>query len=412
MRTLQDTIEKTVQGLSEQFFSKLLDEKIEAQGVRLSQRERKLLLRYVRKGGDTFRIRHWKFWDRKRVTIDLTSQDAARLEQKVQDFVENRLPPVLDAIISGLSPKIEASLKRRWVKESHLQQRDLDKFAKRLRVRWGKGLQLLRMLAAVSRELGASIHVEVDSAPEPGRKHLFDALFRLHARACQITEEVICLLGSGFADGAMARWRTLHEIAVVALFVANHGEDLAERYVLHQVVESKRGAAEYEKCRERLGYEPLTESETKAIEDSYAALKQRFGAEFVAPYGWASLHVRKSDPTFADIERAVGVDHLRAHYRMASHNVHANPKGVFFKLGILSESQVLLAGPSNAGLADPGHATALSLAQVTGTIGLLNPTFDNMIALQIVTQLVDEAGNAFMEAHVRLESEEAKLRAG
>jgi hypothetical protein len=45
-------------------------------------------------------------------------------------------------------------------------------------------------------------------------------------------------------------------------------------------------------------------------------------------------------PTFKDIERAAGIDHLRAHYRMASHNVHANPKGVFFKLGMLEESQV------------------------------------------------------------------------
>jgi len=76
---------------------------------------------------------------------------------------------------------------------------------------------------------------------------------------------------------------------------------------------------------------------------------------------------------------------------MASHNVHANPKGVFFKLGMLAESQVLLAGPSNAGLADPGHGAALSLSRVTAAlVGLQQPpTLDNNVALLMMVQLGD-----------------------
>lgn len=38
---------------------------------------------------------------------------------------------------------------------------------------------------------------------------------------------------------------------------------------------------------------------------------------------------------------------------IAEHNVHANPKGAFFKLGLLCEINILLGGPSNAGLVDP-----------------------------------------------------------
>ena len=79
---------------------------------------------------------------------------------------------------------------------------------------------------------------------------------------------------------------------------------------------------------------------------------------------------------------------------MASHNVHANPKGVFFKLGMLAESQVLLAGPSNAGLADPGHGAALSLSRVTAAlVGLQQPptldNLDNNVALLMMVQLGD-----------------------
>lgn len=83
---------------------------------------------------------------------------------------------------------------------------------------------------------------------------------------------------------------------------------------------------------------------------------------------------------------------------MASHNVHANPKGVFLKLGLMQESQVLLAGPSNAGLTDPGCGAALSLTQVSTTLGLLQPSFDNNVALQIIVQLSGEIG----EAHAQL----------
>ena len=52
-------------------------------------------------------------------------------------------------------------------------------------------------------------------------------LIRL-VRACQVTDEIICLLENGFADGAMARWRTLHEIAVVAVVISQHGENLCD----------------------------------------------------------------------------------------------------------------------------------------------------------------------------------------
>ena len=78
---------------------------------------------------------------------------------------------------------------------------------------------------------------------------------------------------------------------------------------------------------------------------------------------------------------------------MASDNVHANPKGAFFKLGILGESLVLLSGPSNAGLADPGHRAAYSLAHISATIAMLEPTIDNNMVLQVLIQLMIETGD-------------------
>jgi len=84
----------------------------------------------------------------------------------------------------------------------------------------------------------------------------------------------------------------LHEVAVVASFVAAHGEDLAERYVLHQAVESNRAAHDYKACQQRLGYEPLAEKEVEAVQRSYDAVIAKLGKDFgKGDYGWAAQHL-------------------------------------------------------------------------------------------------------------------------
>jgi hypothetical protein len=108
------------------------------------------------------------------------------------------------------------------------------------------------MIITIARELGENINKHVGAAGGGDRPQTFAVLINLHTRACQITDEILCLLGGGFADGAMARWRTLHEIVSVAYLIGRDGEELAERYVAHQIVESRKAARQYEAHRERL----------------------------------------------------------------------------------------------------------------------------------------------------------------
>ena len=58
---------------------------------------------------------------------------------------------------------------------------------------------------------------------------LIEALLHLHARGCQVASEVEVLLEAGFADGALSRWRTLHEVTTVACFLHKHGNDAGKR---------------------------------------------------------------------------------------------------------------------------------------------------------------------------------------
>ena len=191
-----------------------------------------------------------------------------------------------------------------------------------------------------------------------------------------------------------------------------HGNDIAERYILHNGIESYRGALAYQEHCMALGDEPLTEEEFARIKAARDALKARFGEAYGGEYGWASEALGIKNPRFSDIERNVGLAHLRPYYKLASHNVHANPRGVFFKLGLLAGQQMLLAGPSDLRLADPGHGAAISLSQITFDLLLMRPNIDRLLICQILSKLVDEVGDAFIAAHRTLEPTESDRSRG
>jgi hypothetical protein len=203
----------------------------------------------------------------------------------------------------------------------------------------------------------------------------------------------------------------MHEISVVADFISRHGSDCAERYTDHQIVESHKAALEYEEIRAKLGYDPIPENEMNVIREQYDHVINKYGPGFGTQYGWAAKDLNAKQPTFKDIARAVGIDHFRGHYRMASHGIHANPKGIFFSMSSIFPTEVLLAGPSNAGLADAGHGAAVSLTAISATLVLLSPNFDHQVALCAMKILAQEIGVAFLRAHDKLERDENQLRA-
>ena len=411
MRDLQDSVERVLQEVPVVFLSDLVKKKLLSEGMQVSDDECKRLAGHALRGRvKRFRLKQPSTEANRNIVLSFTSEEIDQLSRRCCDFLDAQLPNLLTSTAEKLAPDVLATLKTKWQSESRLQHKELAGFRRRLYQRWKVPIEKLRMLLTMCRELGDGINSECRKTPDHGCKHLVEVLTRCHARACQISEEILCLLSGGFADGAMARWRTLHEVVVVASLIADGGEALAERYVLHQAVESWRAAGDYQKCCARLGYTRFTEREMKELEKDFNAVVTRFGRSFAGPYGWAADHLRISKPTFAEIEHAVGRDHFRSHYRMASHSVHANPKGVFFKLGLISESPVLLAGPSNAGMADPGHGAALGLGHISATITKLQPTFDHNVALLMISELLDEIGEAFLEAQRRLEIDDARCR--
>lgn len=340
----------------------------------------------------------------KGIQLDLEDslKDIDKLIERISESFAGFVPEAVDKIADEILDELKATAPSMLQEHKEIQ----ETFETTLRRVWGKSLDLLQMFIVISLESGGEFNNEFRATAASSQDYVFDALTRLHARACHVASEIHTLLSSGYADGAHARWRALHEIAVVGLFIKDRGQLIAERYLLHEGIESYKAAILYQQHVDRLGYDPLTQEELTHIEQIYQQLKDRFGTPYKNSYGWASIAIGKDNPTFSDIELAVNLDHLRPFYKLASHNVHANPKGVFFKLGLFpTDENVMLVGPSNLGLADPGHGTAISLQQISVALLTHQPNLDTLVVCNILTKLEQEIGDEFLKAHQFIEQE-------
>ena len=103
------------------------------------------------------------------------------------------------------------------------------------------------------------------------------------------------------------------------------------------------GLSAYNACYPELGYEPFEEAEAQKIRHQYQLVIDRYGANFKKEYGWAAHHLGKEHVTFTILEKAAGEQRMRSHYKLACHNVHAGPKGVYYKLGAIGNPRMVLA---------------------------------------------------------------------
>lgn len=321
--------------------------------------------------------------------------------------------PIVDQIVGLLDLETQRAAqlllveaKKSSEKVLRTNRRNMGGFEKRLNQSWGRPFQLLEVFIQLSFESGANFNASV--RPEAARNNdmVFEVLCRLHGRACRIAQEMLILMRSGYASGAFSRWRTLHELAVVACFIKLHGRAAAERYLLYDVIESCKAMNEYQAYCRRLGYEPYSEKEIAEAMKAKVELVQKYENEFKNNLGWASKFVGNPKPTLSQLEKAVKLDHLRPYYRMASYDIHAGPKGIMFNLGIPRESskELIAAGPSNAGMADPGQCAAMSLHQITACLLATYPRIENIIILKALKLLENEVSKEFIQSHRHLEA--------
>lgn len=311
--------------------------------------------------------------------------------------LSDQLMVVVPRIASEIGDGITNTLMQRSRRMLKSRRKETARYESRLIKSWQRSLDSLETMIVIATEAGEECNGQLRAAPHQDLPHLIEAATRLHARSCQVSSEILTLLKSGYSDGAHARWRCLHEIAVVLFFLAAKGDDIAEAYLLHGAIDSYRAAQIYQQQCERLGFEPYSDDEMHKFAEDRTALLNRYGPLYGEEYGWAAITLGKKHTTFRDIEDSIELKHMRPYYKMASHNVHANPKGIYFRLGLSSdESDILLAGPSSYGLTDPGQGVAVSLLQTTTALLTIEPNLDRLVMCNVLKNVADRAQEAFL----------------
>ena len=88
--------------------------------------------------------------------------------------------------------------------------------------------------------------------------------------------------------------------------------------------------------RDRLKYGDVwSPDEVAEVKSAFDAVILKYEKPFGEQYGWAAKTLGCKSPKFSQIEEASKIDHLRPYYKLASQNVHANPKAAYYRLGLI-----------------------------------------------------------------------------
>lgn len=333
------------------------------------------------------------------------------LQDLIEKFGEENVVKNLDKMINNSLPEA-AQLIRNSLKDSSQDMLDEHRlrrisFESRLLLRWRKPINLLKTLQVIALESGEEFYKEMNADVMNDEPDKMKALVFIHARACRITDEILCLLRGGFADAAFARWRTLHELSVLSFFISENDNELSQRYLDYSVIDSYKEMKEYASYQNILGLEPLDEITIESLERKKNNLVTRYGRNYSKKYGWATNLLPAENCNFKGIEEWVGLNHLRPYYKLACNNIHSGAKGNFYNLGLIeNDGSVLLCGSSNYGLADAGQNTAISLQQICTVILIQRTEYEHLVFAKVMELLSHEICEAFVEVQKQIELEE------
>lgn len=370
-------------------------------------------------------------------------EDNSWFEEPIKEILikkkplEEYSPKELDDIYENIAKTALLSIKSNASTTLKENRKIETRFKDHLWNEWMPAFDLFQVFLESCLEIGKEFHENTKVGLSEDERYSFSALTRLHARGCQIGFEIFTLLTNGYPDGALARWRTLHEISITAMFITENGNSAAKSYLSHDIVE-QHGIDEYQSfCRTYYGFNPFTEEELKKRKEARKKMRELFaqyfndylssadiesaqkakgkdlGKIFEGSYGWAWDILHKQNiiskvepPRVKHIEKAIKYESLSEYYKLAHNSVHAGSKALYFKLGVPKEfrDETILAGPSDIGFTDPAQCAVRSLYILTIAIVMLRPSIYRMVLLKILDLLVIDITDAFFKIDNRLQN--------
>lgn len=275
-------------------------------------------------------------------------------------------------------------------------------FRKRNVARWKEGLSHLRSIIEISHEASEAAAHGMQEHDKLGNSAKLYAIFNLHARALRTAREIVCLIENGFADGALARWRSLHEISTVANFLSVSDEEVSKRYLASRHCADHKAAVQYMEHHKNANLQPFDQSKLAKLKRHHDDTITKYGNEIKTDYGWAFGVLTNKKPTFYDIEKFCKLDHWRPRVKWASQEIHGGFTPHMIGLGVSeNKTPTFLAGQSNSGMTDAGNMCAISLTIAATSLLLLEPTLDRIISVKILDLFCKEIGSKFLLGEAR-----------
>lgn len=320
-----------------------------------------------------------------------------------------------------------------WQEDPDGVSKTLPAFRGRLRDTYGLGFDALARVHSAAADAASWAATAMDTfitglydddtgdAGEAEALDRYDWLMRgFAARSITTFAEVSWLIEGGFPHGAMARVRTLHELAILAIVFAEHGNpershpELVERFMRHREA-FYRATAEQLAGDEAELEDPIDDDTLRQLTEQRDLLLEKYGSRFGEPYGWAQpLFSAKTRVSFSKLSNLVEPK-LNILYSVSSSHIHADSVGWHHSRLVYRGAEVFTAGPTNLGLTLPAtlacHFLKIVLDYVVPTsIEVDEETdTDGLFLLLGVQHFSDQSIQAMEEAEREVEVREESL---
>lgn len=323
-------------------------------------------------------------------SIESSDWKLTNLSKSSFEMLNNALEKMSSEILTHLDKNFEEMLKN--------EQKRSDEYENIIQEIWLDPFRLMRGFIKICSESVEMYLYELSQMKYEDQHFKLEALSKLFNRAIQIANEILILANHGYADGAFARWRSLHEIMVISLFLNDNEEDISERFLDFAHVSNYQDALIYKEKYKKLGYASMGRKELNILKRNFEEVKQRYGPDFTKKMGWipTKLSIARN---FLALEAHVKFDKFRPFYRQASNLIHVDHSS-FFSLGNCDPHKYFDYEPSPWGLAEPLDNCIFSLLNTTLCILNYNPTFESVLKMKVICEWSSRASNAIAKVNL------------
>jgi hypothetical protein len=322
-------------------------------------------------------------------------KDFGGSDEEFEKAINDKLPKVLENLLAGVSEQLYRYC---FDKNNDLKKQER-KIAKSIKSMYGSGIKIFEAFIELNSKISSFTYGKYYKLFDKLEDHTkLDTLISIHVRACQIANEIRVLVTNGYADGAISRWRTLHELCITFLFLYDNDYETIEMYNDYQAIENWKKVGEYQENYDSFGWESFAKEDLEFFENDKNEMIKKYGKEFGKGYGWTMNVLPNGRRNIREIEKAVGQKHFRPIYTWASENVHSGVSGIKRKLGLReSEQDFLLTSCNDFGFLDSIEFSSSSLTIMSEAFLNMEDSYMNRITKELLYFLRDELINEFSE---------------